>query len=298
MNYPPTITFWKLPNRRNDAPLHISLQGTRYSTVTGVTWLDDHSFVAAHRNGLSIGYFNLQLKYPLICQIQIHHMPDKIAAKKITKDLFEIAVSGSWEYAASLYHLKIDNTPSITHIDDIISSNLSFSHGVHYGSDGNLGICFSTGDSPRITLGEDTIFLPTPFGPRDICWCNTKNVYYVVGVSENPKQHSYDSVRTGIWTYNLDKNLELVKFLDGIHSDSITTYQDYIFLTDQGSHRIISINLISGQQKFITSDYIQFPHDIGISKSGRVAIANYGNDSILSFSLNPSYSTNQVYEFD
>ena len=288
MNYPPTITFWKLPNRRNDAPLHISSQGTRYSTVTGIAWLDDHSFVAAHRNGLSIGYFNLRSKNPLICQIEIHHMPDKIAAKKITNDLFEIAVSGSWECAASLYHLKIDNTPSITHVDTIISSDLSFSHGVHYGPDGNLGICFQTGDNPRISLDGNTIFLPPPFGPRDMCYCNIRKKYFIVGVSENAKHHSYQTMQTGVWRYDKNREIEPIKFFDNVHSDSCTIYQDDLYLNDQGQHRIISINLISGQQKFITSDYIQFPHDIRISESGRVASANYGNNSILSFSLNPS----------
>jgi hypothetical protein len=286
MNYSPKITFWNLPNHRNDAPLHISSQGTRYSTVTGVAWLDDNSFVAAHRNGLSIGYFNLQSKNPLICQIEIHHMPDKIAAKKITNDLFEIAVSGSWECAASLYHLRISETPSISHIDTIISPDLIFSHGVHYGPDGNLDICFSAGIDPRITLNGESIFLPPPFGPRDLSYCSIRQRYFVVGVSENPKHQSYQGMQTGIWTFTKKREPELIKFFENVHSDSCTLYQYDLYLTDQGSHRIISINLLNGQQKFITSEYIQFPHDISISQGGHVAIANYGNDSILTFSLN------------
>lgn len=277
--------YWELPNRRDDHPLHISTHGTRYSTVTGVSWLDENSFVGAHRNGLSIGYFNLLSEKPLICEIDIHHMPDKISAKKISSGLFELAVSGSWECEASIYLLNTTEACKIHKIDTLVNQSLTFSHGVYYSPHGELLICFSSGEDPRISIGKQVIYLPKPFGPRDIYWCAAIKKYFIVGVSENPKTDSYQDVRTGIWTYHHSGKIELFKLLEGIHSDSICVYGDYLYLTDQGHHRIILINSRTDEHYNITSNHIQFPHDIKISDRGKIAVANYGNSSITIFSF-------------
>jgi len=73
------IIQWKEPNHRNDPPLHIAKSGERFSTVTGVSWLDDFRFVAAHRNGLAIAVFDIRLSEPLLKVQSIKHFSDALA---------------------------------------------------------------------------------------------------------------------------------------------------------------------------------------------------------------------------
>ena len=51
-------TVWEEPNRANSPELHIGKSGGRYSTLTGVGWVDDQTFIVNHRCGLRMAVFD------------------------------------------------------------------------------------------------------------------------------------------------------------------------------------------------------------------------------------------------
>jgi len=278
---------WIESNPRNDPPLHIADAGERYSTVTGVAWLNDHLFVAAHRNGMKIGLFDTQMSPTLIENFGIPHLCDSIAAKKISEDIWELAVSGCWEYAYSKYLLKLKPRAIFEVIDIKKSSDKTFCHGVKYDQFGTLVLSFSTGQNPRIERNNFSWYLPYPYGVRDTC-INPKNgQLYALAVSQDPKSFSYQETKTAIFSHQPIKNtFQLIFELNGTHSDSCKIFNDRLWLGDQKSSRVLGINLTDHSLSTeLKGGAFSFPHGLDISDDGMLAVTNYGNSSISIFDI-------------
>lgn len=278
---------WDEPNRENAPPLHIANRGTRYPTLTGVAWLSEFEYVVAHRCGLRLAVFDIRLGKEVVCIALTPHRADDVAAKKVGLNKWEIAISGCYEAVYTTYSLELGSIKRFRLCQTIWSKSFTFSHGVRYDPFGNLCISLHTGEDPRIEIAEKVWHLPSPWGVRNVCFDSINQDYYAVAVSQNPQLEQYGDIATSIWILDKNKDFWSQKWvLRDVHSDDCDIFDERIWLSDQKGDRMVGICLADKRQPAsITGDCFDFPHGIAISKSGMLAVTNYGNSSVVIFDL-------------
>ena len=279
-------TVWEEPNRAETPPLHIADSGERYSTLTGVWWLDNDSLIVDHRSGLRMAVFQLKDFEKPVWIGEIEHLTDDIAAKKVNDNIWEIAVSGCWDCIASTYQLVKDpskNQYSANVLKVEQHSRKDFCHGVAYDHKDQLCWSIHTGKNPRIKIGEDFYKLPAPWGARDICYDAARKRYISVAVSANPSKKSYTGATTTIWVLPENANKwECISAIDNLHSDAVDVWNDQIWIPDQLSDRLLALDAESGDIiSIFGGDCFDFPHGLGISPEGKIAVTNYGSSSVV-----------------
>jgi hypothetical protein len=286
------IIHWEEPNRRNTPPLHIAARGDRFSTLTGVWWLDEYRYVVNHRSGLRMALFDLRAGDVPLVIAPLPHLSDDIAAKRIGEEKWEIAVSGCWDCAFSLYHLSTGNPPEFRLIGIKPHSNATFCHGVAYDPAGRLWLAFHTGSDPRIEAGSAVWRLPAPWGARDICIDENSNQVYAIAVSKNPTLTAYDQTATSIWRYEPAANSwNMIHAMKNVHSDACRFYGGRMWLPDQVGDRVLGLDLHTGAApKVIQGNYFDFPHGLDVSQTGILAVTNYGSSSLALFDLHAQSS--------
>lgn len=279
---------WDEPNRRNTPPLHIAAHGERFSTLTGIWWLDEYRFVANHRSGLRMALFDLREGDAPVAIASIPHLSDDIAAKNLEDGTWEIAVSGCWDCAYSIHRLSTQGTPEFRLVEIAPPANRTFCHGVAYDATGKLWLAFHTGEDPRIEAEGLVWRLPPPWGARDVCFDADSGRAYAVAVSKNPTLTAYRQTATSIWRYDpAPDTWSVIDVIDNVHSDACRIYAGRIWLPDQASDRVIGVDLSAKTPPVVIQDKsLDFPHGLDISETGLLAIANYGNSSIALFDLN------------
>jgi hypothetical protein len=66
-----------------------------------------------------------------------------------------------------------------------------------------------------------------------------------------------------------------------MHSDACQIFQNRIWLPDQNSDRVVGYCLDNTKPAVsIKADCFDFPHGLGISPNGILAVTNYGGSSI------------------
>ncbi len=264
---------WEEPNRRNTPPLHIASRGDRFSTLTGVWWIDEFRYVVNHRSGLRIALFDLRAGDKPIAMAPIPHLTDDIAVKPLSDNQWEIAVSGCWDCTYSIFKLTLGETPQLQIDSTKYHLDRSFCHGVAYDSIGQLWLAIHTGENPRIEVSESSWKLPEPWGARDICIDESSNQAYAVAVSNNPQLSSYKHAATSIW--KLDSRSQTwnqIGMIKSMHADACQIYKDRIWIPDQLNDRVLGVD--------IHQNDFDFPHGLGISPKGMLAVTNYGASSI------------------
>jgi hypothetical protein len=277
---------WEEPNRANTPPLHVGKSGERYSTLTGVWWVDQTTMVVAHRSGQRVGVFDTDRFDAPVWIGDVAHLTDDVAAKALGPETWELAVSGCWARIYSRYTLRrtADSPPGWTmaFLDSKESPTKDFCHGVAYDGAGQLCWSIHTGTSPRFAIGDTLHHLPPPWGVRDICHDPARGRYLAVAVSKNPKQSSYEGVVTTIWHHtDPARGWQCLCALPGVHSDSLDVWGGHIWIPDQLGDRLLAIDAASGEVAAIyRGDCLDFPHGLGISKAGLIAVTNYGSSSV------------------
>jgi hypothetical protein len=280
---------WEEPNRANTPPLHIGKSGERFSTLTGVWWLDPATMVVAHRSGLRLGVFDTDHFDAPVWVAEIGHPSDDIAAKPLQTGVWEIAVSGCWERIFSRFTLTRTAEGSsgwaMAPLDTKISETRDFCHGVAYDKTGQLCWSIHTGKMPRFAIGEEVHTLPEPWGVRDVCEDPVRRRYLAIAVSANPRRSAYDNVVTTIWTHSdPGAGWQCLSALPGVHSDSLDVWGRHIWIPDQLNDRLLAIDAVSGEIAAIFSgNCLDFPHGLGISPEGLLAVTNYGSSSVAVF---------------
>lgn len=283
----PIIIKWEEPNRAQTKPLHISDRGTRYSTLTGITWLDESRYLVAHRSGLRVALFDLSLNNELIMTFELPHLVDDIASRQTSLNTWEVVVSGCWEEISSIFDLNLQDTPKLTFKGSRHHTERTFSHGVRYDNTGNLCCALHTGENPRIMIGQEIYHLPKPWGSRCVCYSQHTDTFYAVAVSSNPQLKEYKKVETSVWSLNSSiDEWKMVFLIQGMHSDACEVYDNRIWLPDQKLDRVLGICLNKARKPIILKGKIfDFPHGLSISSKGILAVTNYGNSSITLIDL-------------
>jgi hypothetical protein len=282
-----TQIFWKEPNRAKSPPLHIASSGERYSTLTGVFWIDEYRLIVNHRDGLRIALFDTRLGTEPVATTAIPHLSDDIAAKQIDENLWEVVVSGCWNVIYSKYHLKIEKEIKFQIISTYYHTDKTFCHGVAYGKNGDLCLAFHTGENPRIQIGNKTWILPRPWGARDVTYDSVNDKYYVIAVSANPQLESYNKTNTTIWVYDSKSDIwKINNLIEDMHSDSCQVYHGKLWFPDQKGDRVLGLCLNKEKPTlFVNGACFDFPHGLGISSKGLLAVTNYGDSSIALFDV-------------
>ncbi len=281
------ILEWTEPNRANTPPLHLASRGERYSTVTGVWWIDEHQLVANHQCGLRLAMFDLQKDNLPAALFETPVRSDHVGAKKIDDGTWEIAVSCCWEAAYSLFHLSTDGTPRFSHVYTEAAKDRTFCHGASYDGHGQLCLAYHTGIDPRIEINGVVSRLPAPWGPRYVCHFSEHDIYYAVAVSNNPKRLAYQQTSASLWSKRNDESAwEMIFKLDDFHTDACQIYGGRIWLPDQHGDRVIGFCLEGKKPPAILSGkFLDFPHGLAISPAGMLAVTNYGSSSIAVMDL-------------
>ena len=275
---------WEEPNRANTPELQIGRSGGRYSTVTGVWWLDETRFIAAHRSGMMLAVFSKDHLDGPVWSGPIDHVSDDIAAKQITPSTWEIAVSGCWDCIYSRYHLReTDAGFEIDTLDRLAHGSKDFCHGVAYDASGGLCYSIHTGKRPRFGIGRDSYKLPAPWGVRDLCHDPVRHRYLAVAVSANPRRTAYSGVQTSLWTLDEgDSKWACMAAYNNVHSDALDVWNGHVWIPDQVGNRLLALNADTGAVDAIfDGDALDFPHGLGISAEGVIAVTNYGSSSII-----------------
>ncbi|MEO1638858.1 MAG: hypothetical protein AAFU41_06370 [Pseudomonadota bacterium] len=279
---------WNEPNRADTPVLHIGESGARYSTITGVWWLEETRYIACHRSGLRAAVFDLEAENPVLWTGDFGHLSDDIAAKPIDENTWEVAVSGCWENICSRFTLtKTAAEYALQALEERPHESKDFSHGVAYDEAGQLCIALHTGVDPRIYIGKEVSRLPKPWGARDVCFDAARNRHLAIAVSANPRKTSYTGPSTSLWEMPVGaKEWVCVGVYQEIHSDALDVWGDHIWFPDQVSNALISVNAATAEMEGIfTGDCFDFPHGLGISPSGVIAVTNYGTSSIALISI-------------
>jgi len=278
-----TIT-WQEPNRKNLLPLHIADRGARYSTVTGVAWLDEFRFVANHRNGLRVALFDLRVAANPVVTAELPNASDTVAVKQLDNDTWEVATSDCWHGMYTKLKLDLKNTPSFKRLITRWDNNRTFCHGVAYDSSGRLWLAMMTGADPRIEIdGEAAWRLPKPWGCREVCFDTATGAAYAIAVSDTPKKASYKPVVLRIYSLPPDSNRwSLFTSITNVHADSGAVYNNRLWINDQYADRVIGINLTNPQLPLtlVKTPQLSFPHGVAVSPKGVLAVTNYGTSSI------------------
>jgi len=279
---------WREPNRANTPPLHIASRGERFSTLTGVCWLDEHRFLVNHRSGLRMALFDLREGRSPVLVVPLPHLTDDIAAHRTADGVYEVAVSGCWEAACSRYRLELAEKTAITLLETREARDRTFCHGVAYDARGTLCLSFHTGVDPRIEIGEATSRLPAPWGARDLCCDPRSGRYFAVAVSRNPQRRAYGKTGTSLWSMLPGAaDWRQVATIDGVHADACQVHRGRIWLPDQKGDRVLGICLEGERPPVVLrGPCFDFPHGLGISASGMLAVTNYGSSSIALVDLN------------
>ena len=293
----PQTIIWEEPNRAKTLPLHIASSGERYSTLTGVCWLDESRFVVNHRNGLRIALFDLNQGTRPIVVAKIPHLTDDVCAKRLDKNLWEISVSGCWACAFSSFELTIGPRPRFRFLGSSKKFNLihrliknysfshknqSFSHGVEYDRKGQLWFTYSTGTKRSVEIhGLRSWAFPRPWGPKNICF-DEHGVSYAIAHSSPPKRHAYREAGLSVWRLNSEeKDWQLIAEFSSVHPDTCAIFKEKLWVNDQLGDKVLGIDLQKGTLlETIEHEDYDFPHGLGISPSGLMAVTNYGSQTI------------------
>lgn len=284
------VIDWPEPNRAQTPPLHIAKTGERFSTITGVAWLNDDLLITSHRNGLRMAIFDVskQDNSALVHTEHLPHLTDAIAVRNRAPDKWEVAVSGCWAATCSLFYLDIsDGIPNFSAPTTLHHKSRDFSHGVGYGASARLCTTVSTGKAPRIVIGADVYTLPKPWGARDICYDPVTRCYFAVAVSANPKRSAYDGVKTSIWLFKeVQRTWNLLTLIDDVHSDACDTYSGCVWISDQHNDQVLGICMETGALEYaIKGSELDFPHGLAVGRNGMMAVTNYGNSSLALFDV-------------
>ncbi len=276
-------TVWEEPNRANSPELHIGKSGGRYSTLTGVWWLDDQSFIVNHRSGLRMAVFDAKDAREPVWKGEIGNLTDDIAARRIDGRTWDIAVSGCWSNILTRYRLTRSEAFELQELDVLPHTARDFCHGVAYDAKGELCYSIHTGKDPRLFIAGKVHRLPYPWGVRDLCHDATRKRYLAVAVSTNPRKKAYGSVKTSLWSCpEGGTDWTCLGAYDNVHSDALDVWSDHIWMPDQVGNRLLAIDARTGDLCLIgAGDGLDFPHGLGISPGGKIAVTNYGSSSVV-----------------
>ncbi len=278
---------WEEPNRAAVSPLHIGARGQRESTITGVAWLDDHRFVANHRNGKRVALFDLRAQKNPVAKAALPNLTDSVHIRHVAGETWELATSDCWEGAYTRLQLTLSATPEFELLETVWKNNRSFCHGATFGPDGRLWLAMNTGLRPRIEIaGGRSWTLPEPWGCRQVCFDGDSGRAYAVACSNNPKREAYDEVAASVWMLDADKDEWTPQLLmKKTHTDAGAIYKGRIWINDQHGDQVLGLDLARREKPIVLKGEFSFPHGIAVSPAGVLAVTNYGTSTITLIDL-------------
>ncbi len=273
------VLTWIEPNRARTPPLHIASHGERYSSLTGAWWLDERRLVVNHRSGLRLALFDLDAGDAPVAVAPIPHLTDAVTARPVDTGTWDVAVSGCWACAYSVFRLTLAPAPAFRLLRSVPRRDRSFAHGVRYDLAGNLWVAYSTGARPRLEGTGRTWSLPAPWGPRETCQAADGTVYALATLTD-PKRSTYAQTAASVWRLD-GQSWTHVLTIPEAHTDAGQVWDGRLYLNDQRADDVMVVDLAAARvaDRIRDASY-SFPHGLGVSPAGRLAVTNYGTSTV------------------
>ena len=296
-----TLIPWSEPNNFEYKDLHVGDRGSRLATITGVTWLTRSILVAAHHCSGKIGIFNLNNDKVPIKTININTRTDDVTCRWVDSQNFLISCSATWSGEQVLIKGSlIDNSLNLGNPQLIKNLDHSFSHGTFFiGTE--PGICFSTGEFPRIQIGDKIITLPLGNLPTTAFYEDKSSLLYICANKYPASQENIQvPSEATIWRFNMSNNiLDYICSIDQCHVDKCQIFYGCLWINNQYRDNVTAVNLANPEnQLVIKHDSIDFPHGLEINNNGILAVSNYKSECISIFDLKSmikQYKNNILY---
>lgn len=262
---------------------------TRYSTSTAVAFINDNLLVSAVFNNKKLYLIRLLENggHSIIDEIDTRHCPDIMKYKNgmiLTSDF----PHGEPHGHASIYDIvdeKISYRKEIryernrVHGCEIIDSSNFIITSNPSNRETDIGIMFTNIESEKSKIYTNMI----PYA-KDVALTDSRVI--VVCAKSLPALNNSVEIKESM-LYLFDRNtmeeIDTITF-EG-QTDSITINDDNIFITVQSDDCLVHVKLIEDKLSFIKRiDGFNFPHGIS-SLNNRVAVTNYGDNSIRIFEL-------------
>lgn len=258
----------------------------RYSTATGVAFINENLLISAAFNNKMLYLIELlENEHKIIHQLKTKHNPDLLKYKD------EIILTSDYPYMQSAGHASIykiiDKT--IVFKKEIMLANTK-AHGAEIIDENNI-IITSNSDHNRgllyIDINSGIIlknFNKFKHYPKDVA---IKDEYLFVVTAESLPQIGKTTVikESILYVFNKTSFEKIDEITFYGQTDSLTIIGKDIFITVQGDDTIVHFKFID-DKLFIMEriNGFNFPHGIA-SYSGRIAVTNYGDNTIRIFEL-------------
>ena len=260
---------------------------SRFSTATAVAFINENLLLSAAFNNRKLYLIELtENGHNIIQEVKTKHSPDLMKYKDgviLTSDYPYMEPDGH----ASIYdfidgkivfrkEIKLKNTKA--HGCEIVDSQTVI---ITSNSDHNRGILFLDIETGAIKQNLNNL----KYYPKDVCIIGD---YLFTVSSQSLPQIGMTTVIKRSVLYVFNKNT--LKKIDELsfhgQTDSILVNGEDGFVTVQGDDTVLHFKFINGKLSIIKNIAgFNFPH--GISSSGnKIAITNYGDNSIRIFDIN------------
>lgn len=259
---------------------------TRFSTATAVAFINENLLVSAAFNSKKIYLIELtENGHNILQEVKANHSPDLMTYKDgmiLTSDYPFMEPNGH----ASIYNfvngkivfkkeIPLANTKA--HGCEIIDSSTII---ITSNSDHNRGILFINADSGEIRKN----FNEFKHYPKDVCI--VEDLLFAVTSKSLPQIGQTTVIGESI-LYVFNKNT-LEKIDEATfhgQTDSIVVNGEDGFITIQGDDEVLHFKFVDNKLSIVKRiDGFNFPHGIDY-KNGKIAITNYGDNTIRIFTI-------------
>ena len=260
---------------------------SRFSTATAVAFINENLLLSAAFNNRKLYLIELtENGHNIIQEVKTKHSPDLMKYKDgviLTSDYPYMEPDGH----ASIYdfidgrivfrkEIKLKNTKA--HGCEIVDSQTVI---ITSNSDHNRGILFLDIETGAIKQNLNNL----KYYPKDVCIIGD---YLFTVSSQSLPQIGMTTVikRSVIYVFNKNTLKKIDELSFHGQTDSILVNGEDGFITVQGDDTVLHFKFTNGKLSFIKNIAgFDFPH--GISSSGnKIAITNYGDNSIRIFDIN------------
>ena len=260
---------------------------SRFSTATAVAFINENLLLSAAFNNRKLYLIELtENGHNIIQEVKTKHSPDLMKYKDgviLTSDYPYMEPDGH----ASIYdfidgkivfrkEIKLKNTKA--HGCEIVDSQTII---ITSNSDHNRGILFLDIETGAIKQNLNNL----KYYPKDVCIIGD---YLFTVSSQSLPQIGMTTVikRSVLYVFNKNTYKKIDELSFHGQTDSILVNGEDGFVTVQGDDTVLHFKFINGKLSIIKNIAgFNFPH--GISSSGnKIAITNYGDNSIRIFDIN------------
>ena len=251
----------------------------RHATATGVKYINNDLLIAAQFLSKKIFLIDVN-NWEILNEVTTNYYPDLIHSKGNLIITSNFPSMGTTIGGASIFEL---NDNEIVFKKDIIIPNIK-THGCKVIDNENIVLtCAGEKDRGLIFLDINTekyeVFNEFEYYPKDVFLYDNK--LFITSSKSRPQTKGEVVVEdTILYVFDYIKMEKIDEIRFHGQSDSISVYNDFIFITLQPSDEVIVFNFLDDKLNYVkTLTGYDFPHGVD-AYNGKLAVSNYGDNTI------------------